>query len=78
MVSVEVLVPWDLRSVELWEEWIDEDIQNELGWQLSPEVQAEWKGDWVEAKGNGHHSVSVKGQSLITNNELIQVDKHGE
>jgi len=53
--SVEVLVPWNLWSIELWEERIHEDVKDELEWQLTQEVESKWQGYWVEQKNGGHH-----------------------
>jgi len=38
-ISVEVLVPWQLGSVELWEEWVYDDIQDKLERQLRVEEE---------------------------------------
>ena len=65
--SVEVLVPWQLRGVELWPDGIDEEVQHELEGKLGVPERCKWKGDWVERHYDGHHDVDVKGQSFISN-----------
>lgn len=72
-VSVEVLVPWDLWSIELWEEWIHEDVEHELEWQLTDEVECEWQANWVQQECSRHHKVIVKSKSLVSNEKLLKV-----
>lgn len=51
----------------MWEEWIDPDIQNELEWQLTKEVEGEWQTDWVQSEHGGHHHVVVECEPLVSN-----------
>lgn len=71
--SVEVLVPWDLWRVELWEDRVDDDIQHELVRNLRPEVRRPWQSDGVEHQNNGHHKVVIKSKSLVANEQLLEV-----
>ena len=72
-VSVEVLVPWDLWSIELWEEWIHEDVEHELEWQLTDEVECKWQAHWVHEESGRHHNVIVKSKSLVSNEKLLKI-----
>ena len=77
-LSVEVLLPWDLWGVELWEDWINDKVQDELEWKLGPLVQSKWKSDWVEAGSSGHHNVNIEVQSLVSDEKLLKVYKNSK
>ena len=75
MLSVEVLVPWNLWGVELWEQWIHEDVEDELEWQLTDEVECKWQANWVHQERGGHHHIVVEGKSLVANEKLLNEDE---
>lgn len=59
-------------------EWIDDEVQDHLEWQLRKIVETKWQRDWVEHLECAHHEVIVERKSLISNEELLQVHKSSQ
>lgn len=78
LVIVEVLVPWKLWGVELWPDWVYDQIEDGLEWNLRVPEHSKWQGNWVERHHSGHHDVGVEGQPLISNKDLLEVDQGSE
>jgi len=67
--------PWNVRCVELWEKWVDNEFKKECGWHLEQEEPAKDHGHWVKREHDSHHNVDVQLRTAISKEELLPPDE---